>query len=108
MNAITELNALIPTIVKEFEKSVLEELRYEDYGDFDFCYSDENWDINVEYTCDGEIEEEASTYDYQGYREVVGWEGNLKRIFATYKDEYELSDEELKSLIEALDKVLEV
>lgn len=124
MKSKSDLNSLIPTLVDLLRKSDHEigESYYEQDEDGwsrcddsttnYFCYEEDGWFIEVTYECCGEWDNDSGDYWTPPSSNLIRAWGEVKEITAYHYDEdtdeeTEFSEDDLKELWSALDKVLE-
>lgn len=124
MKTKSDLNALIPTLVKQLSSTDHEigESYYEQdedgWGRCDdattnyFCYEEDGWFIEVTYECCGEWDNDPGDYWTPPSCDLRKAWGEVTEITASHYDkdtdeETEFSEDDVKELWSALDKVLE-
>lgn len=124
MKTISDLNALIPTLVDLLSSNDHEigESHYEQdedgCGRYDnsttnyFCYEEDGWFIEVTYECCGEWNNDPGDYMTPPSCDLRKAWGEVTEITASHYDEdtdeeSEFSEDDVKELWKALDKVLE-
>lgn len=124
MKSVSDLNALIPTLVDllasqdhEIGESYYEQDedgwgRCDDSTTNYFCYEEDGWLIEVTYECCGEWDNDLGDYWTPPSCDLRKAWGEVTEIIASHYDEdtdeeTEFSEDDVKELWSSLDKVLE-
>ena len=124
MKTVSDLNALIPTLVEQFSSNGHEigESYYEQdedgYGQCCdsilnyFCYEEDGWLIEIYYECCGEWDIDSGDYWTPPSCDLLKAWGEVTEITASHyeedtDEETEFSEDDVKELWNALDEVLE-
>lgn len=124
MKTIADLNSLTSTLEELLRNAnhkigaTYDEQDEDGWGkaeDWDYNYllfKEGGWFIDIEYECNGVYAYEQGDYDTPPCDDLLRARGRITNINATHYDEdtddaTEFSDEDLKDLVKALDKVLE-
>lgn len=112
MKTIAELNAMIPSILDAFSKERIElEPGYIGNEQKTFSYLENGWEIEIDYECRGEWEDELGDSETSASLELKSGHGCVTDIFVNYFEEDgndgEFVGEELTTLREAFERELQ-